>query len=274
MILRENIFLFILVSMPLVMGASSFLTAENFPSTFSDLSFTERIEVKRAGYEAWESEYDANGRCVTNCAYVGMTIETELQGLQRQTEIATARASAYQSAHINTTATTTTQVPVVVTPTNIQSTNVPVSNVRCTPSNESIPVGQTIPLGEPLIGTPRITSGFGQRIHPTLKKQSVHNALDFSAPTGTNIYSPAVGTIDATWYNERCGNGLRIKHGEGFSTVYCHLSEYSVKKGDAVAAGCPVAKTGNTGTSTGPHLHYEVHLDGKPVNPTKFINRK
>ena len=284
--------------MPAPSKTGSLLSAQGFPKTFNDLSFTERMEVLTDGYAPWESEYDDKGRCISNCAYPGITIETELQTLERDTAEALNRLEQYRILHGDTGSVTTIeplgedpvnapdfgpiQVPtpqvdvtahVPAASSTYQPPRIDTSGARCTQNNNAIPSNQLVPYGEPLLGRPRITSPFGTRIHPITKKAQNHKGIDFAAPIGTDIYSPAAGVVDAVWEDKICGKALRITHSEGFATLYCHLSTSLVQKGDIIGAGCLVAKTGNTGRSTGPHLHYGIYMDKKLINPTKFIGR-
>lgn len=116
-----------------------------------------------------------------------------------------------------------------------------------------------------------LLSGFGMRLHPVHKVWRMHTGIDFSAPTGTPIYATGNGVVtlirhDRTGY----GTHLMIDHGYGYETVYAHLHDYSVEIGDQVTKGQKIARVGNTGTSTAPHLHYEVRYKGEPVNPIHF----
>lgn len=117
----------------------------------------------------------------------------------------------------------------------------------------------------------RMSSGFGMRLHPILKILKRHEGQDFTAPTGTEIYSSGNGKIKKV-ARERYGFGYHVivDHGYGFETVYAHMSEILVKKGESVKRGDILGLVGNTGTSTAPHLHYEVHKNGRPINPVNF----
>lgn len=129
----------------------------------------------------------------------------------------------------------------------------------------------TGPIGDfvrPIDG--RITSEFGPRIHPTLGTTRHHQGMDIAAPEGTPVKSPWHGVIDSTVNDGVCGTGLRIRHSNGLLSVYCHLSENLVSEGAQVTAGQIVAKSGNTGRSTGPHLHWGVKQDGAYVNPANY----
>lgn len=245
-------------------ATNSFLAPASFPGTFADLEFTQQMAVKAAGYEAWESEYK-NGRCVKNCAYVGITIADDDRLVQERTNAALGdlRRHGY-------TPTTSGILPTMIMPTLGTGGAAP----QCTPHHPQILAGQTIPVGEPLIGQPRITTPYGERIHPVTGQPQLHKAVDLSAPVGTDVFAPASGTVAAAWTDASCGMGLRITHSHGYETIYCHLSDNTlVKPGQTVTAGCRVAKTGNTGRSTGPHLHYGIKKDGDFIDPTRFLNR-
>ncbi len=116
-----------------------------------------------------------------------------------------------------------------------------------------------------------ITSGFGYRRDPFTGRMKFHEGLDISAPTGTPVYAPADGVV--TFVGMRNGYGLviEIKHGDRYITRYAHLSESLVRVGQRVQRGDMIARVGNSGRSTGPHLHYEVLKNGVPVNPRRYI---
>lgn len=115
-------------------------------------------------------------------------------------------------------------------------------------------------------------SGFGYRIHPIFKRRKFHAGIDFSAPKGTQIFSTGDGKV-VKIENKRTGYGLNvtIDHGFGYKTLYAHMGSIKVKKGDKVKRGQIIGTVGNTGTSTAPHLHYEVIKDGKKVNPINYV---
>lgn len=115
----------------------------------------------------------------------------------------------------------------------------------------------------------RISSGFGMRFHPIRRTNRAHNGTDFAAPTGTPIYAAGNGTIErADWFGS-FGNYIRIRHPNGYQTVYAHLNGFArgIRAGTRVTQGQTIGYVGSTGASTGPHLHYEVHLNGRPMNP-------
>jgi murein DD-endopeptidase MepM/ murein hydrolase activator NlpD len=117
----------------------------------------------------------------------------------------------------------------------------------------------------------RTASGWGFRIHPVYKIRRFHYGMDFTAPVGTEIYATGDGVVKEV-DNSHSGYGrcLVIDHGFGYQTLYGHMSEFKVKQGQMVKRGSVIGYVGNSGTSTGPHVHYEVHKNGKPVNPQYF----
>jgi len=116
-----------------------------------------------------------------------------------------------------------------------------------------------------------VTSGFGSRSDPFTGERSMHKGLDIAAESGTKVMSPAEGTIVFAGAHGGYGNVLVIDHGFGVNSRFGHLSEITVKVGQQVKRGAEVGAIGNTGRSTGPHLHYEVRVNGIPQDPRKFI---
>ena len=118
----------------------------------------------------------------------------------------------------------------------------------------------------------RLSSGFGYRIDPILKVRRPHYGIDFSLDKGTPIYATGDGTVSLVRSSfSGYGKQIEIDHGFGYKTKYAHLSEFKVKRGQKVKRGELIALSGNTGKSTAPHLHYEVHIDRKPVNPVHYF---
>ncbi|WP_087021895.1 M23 family metallopeptidase [Thaumasiovibrio subtropicus] len=129
-----------------------------------------------------------------------------------------------------------------------------------------------IPSGQP-IESFRRSSGFGKRVHPVTGEVRSHLGLDLTADIGTPIYAPADGVIEQVRRSRSgYGNMVRMQHAFGFTTVYAHLDDYTVKAGEFVNKGQLIAYSGNSGLSTGPHLHYEVRFLGRALNPKSFIN--
>jgi len=117
----------------------------------------------------------------------------------------------------------------------------------------------------------RMASGYGNRIHPVYKTKKMHWGMDFSAPKGTEVYATGDGTIEKVKRSKRgYGNQVRIDHGYGYKTFYAHLNKYIVRKGQTVKRGDLIGYVGSTGTSTAPHLHYEVIKNKRKVNPVNY----
>ena len=116
-----------------------------------------------------------------------------------------------------------------------------------------------------------VTSDFGTRIDPYTADRKMHQGMDIATPHGQPIYTPSDGTVVFVGTEGGYGKVLVVDHGYGVKTRYGHLSEIHVKLGQRVSRGDRVASVGNTGLSTGPHLHYEVRVNGIPENPRKFI---
>jgi len=117
----------------------------------------------------------------------------------------------------------------------------------------------------------RTASGFGLRVHPIYKIIKFHAGMDFTAPTGTDVYATGNGTIAAVTPSRRgLGNHIIIDHGFGYQTVYAHLDRFNVRKGQKVSRGDVIGFVGSTGLSVAPHLHYEVKLNGKNVDPVNY----
>jgi murein DD-endopeptidase MepM/ murein hydrolase activator NlpD len=116
-----------------------------------------------------------------------------------------------------------------------------------------------------------VTSDFGVRLDPYTADRMMHRGLDIATPHGQAVYSPSDGTVVFTGTEGGYGKVLVVDHGYGVKTRYGHLSEIFVKLGERVKRGARIGAVGNTGRSTGPHLHYEVRVNGIPENPRKFI---
>lgn len=116
-----------------------------------------------------------------------------------------------------------------------------------------------------------LSSGFGNRISPFTGLREFHKGLDISSREGTKVIATADGVVTFAGRNGLYGNMIKIDHGHGMMTRYGHLEKMLKKRGDAVKRGDVIGLMGNTGRSTGPHVHYEVFLNGLPVNPKKYI---
>lgn len=118
----------------------------------------------------------------------------------------------------------------------------------------------------------RLSSYFGYRMDPFYKVMKLHEGVDFSAPAGTEIHATGDGEVVRVKKSKRSyGNSITLDHGFGYQTFYAHCSEILVKKGQKVKRGQVIAKVGNTGKSTAPHLHYEVRKNKKPIDPINFF---
>lgn len=116
----------------------------------------------------------------------------------------------------------------------------------------------------------RTASGYGVRIDPIYRTPRFHSGMDFSAKVGTEIYATGNGVVTFAGWKQGYGNCLMIDHGYGFQTLYGHMSKFKARVGQKVTRGEVIGQVGNTGKSTGPHLHYEVIVRGKHDNPSKY----
>lgn len=116
-----------------------------------------------------------------------------------------------------------------------------------------------------------LTSNYGYRVSPISKKWKFHAGVDLAAPEGTSVYACKRAQVSQTGYNSTYGNYIILLHTGGMTSLYAHLSKIEVKKGDSVMAGAIIGKVGTTGASTGPHLHFEIRVNGSPTNPGKLI---
>lgn len=114
-------------------------------------------------------------------------------------------------------------------------------------------------------------AGFGMRIHPILGIKRMHEGMDFYARKGTDVYATADGIVSEVRFSTTFGNIVEIDHGFGYETIYGHLSKFKVKKGQKIKRGEIIGLVESTGLSSGMHLHYEVHLNGKEVNPIYYF---
>lgn len=123
----------------------------------------------------------------------------------------------------------------------------------------------------PVPGYTRITSQFAMRVHPITGVYKLHTGVDIGAPTGTNFVAAADGVVTKAGYNSAYGNMVIIDHGGGISTLYAHGSEIMVEVGQEIKKLDTVLKVGSTGYATGPHAHFEVRINGSPVQPLDYI---
>ena len=129
---------------------------------------------------------------------------------------------------------------------------------------------QSIPSIRPVNGG-YINSGFGYRNDPFTSKPRFHYGQDITVSSGTNVYAPADGVVKYASRQGGFGKVIKLDHGYGYRTIFAHLSKFYVKWGQKVKRGDLIGKSGNTGRSAGPHLHYEVHRNGVPQNPLDYF---
>nr|WP_216598168.1 M23 family metallopeptidase [Ruegeria sp. HKCCD6119] len=127
------------------------------------------------------------------------------------------------------------------------------------------------PFANPVHSAVRFTSGYGSRRDPKTGGRRMHNGVDFAGPQGTDIFATADGVVTHAGWQSGFGRLVKIKHAFGIETLYAHNTKINVKVGQRVSRGDHIADMGSTGRSTGTHLHYEVRVNGKPVNPMTYI---
>lgn len=128
---------------------------------------------------------------------------------------------------------------------------------------------QNVPLGAPVPGV--LTSRFGQRIDPINGKSAYHQGVDIRGRMGSEVKATADGIVIIQNYDKGNGRYIVVDHGNGFRTKYAHLKKGLVQKGESVERGQVIGLVGNSGRSTGPHVHYEIQYDDKIINPTRFV---
>jgi murein DD-endopeptidase MepM/ murein hydrolase activator NlpD len=117
-----------------------------------------------------------------------------------------------------------------------------------------------------------MTSGFGPRLHPVDGTESFHTGIDLRAPEGAPILAARGGVVTSAGPRGGYGNAVEIDHGGGLTTLYAHASQLNVAPGDTINPGDKVGEVGDTGKTTGPHLHFEVRVGGKAIDPKKALN--
>lgn len=128
--------------------------------------------------------------------------------------------------------------------------------------------GSPVEMRKPVIGDEvHLVSGYGMRRHPLLQELRMHTGVDWAAPTGTPVVAAGAGRVVSAGDMGDYGNTILIDHGAGWQTLYAQLSGFDIRAGDCVTAGTPIGKVGSTGLSAGPHLHFEVRVNGQPIDP-------
>lgn len=279
-ILNMNIskVIFCLMCTPAFAG---FLEPSSFPTVTADMSFVDRIVLSSAGYEELDSVYDSDGNCISGCSYAMPKWEDQVAAMERWNSIikqelideydyienddGTINPPEYTSPEM-------AEIPSTTFPdAKPEKTNV-MDNGNCSMRYSAFG-NRTVPYGSPLGYVSCIASPYGPR---HLFNRNFHYGIDLNAKTGTPVYAPASGTVISVMRgNETCGNGVIIQHADGYLTKYCHFSVVSVTQNQQVLTGCMIGRVGNTGDSTGPHLHYAVHKGGLAskysLNPVNFI---
>ena len=260
-------------------GAAGFLQAQKFPGTFSDLSFTSRLEVLADGYDDVGVEYDENGRCVSGCAYQGITLAEEEQLMvQASNQLQQAivqeqqvQAQSQPQPPKPQSATTNQQPPQLAGGITLPQRPPAQSATQTTAPGSSV----TTFFRPPVAGSVKVGSDFGERRPPRTSNGTgsrYHRGLDIKASQGTPLYATADGVVIEAGKNGGYGNVVKIQHAfsstdKTATTVYAHLSKIDVKKGQQVSQGQLIGKAGNTGNSGGAHLHYELRFDDIKVDP-------
>ena len=264
-------------------NGDSLLKPVSFPTTAADASFIERINISYDGYLPYESEYDSSGACISNCAYMGITLDDAIKDIN----IAEQQAQSALQEYSNSDEEVAEYGGVLDEYFDEQVQDIQLENMAthgtsasgairtCTDFIDTVPSDQIVPLGDPFPVLYRISSSFSpRRLNPVTHTYLPHNGTDLAAPQGTKVYTVASGKVVASWFDRTCGNGVKIVHDDKrYQTAYCHLSKRLVNVGDTVSAGCVIGRVGSTGRSTGPHLHYIVYFwsNGKyvPINAEK-----
>lgn len=150
--------------------------------------------------------------------------------------------------------------------------NININNIHLLPNHKKEVMLNLIPNGNPLTIPVDISSPFGYRLHPIHKVMKEHTGVDLRLSIGDIVISSASGKVVFAGEKGGYGKTIIIEHLYGFQTLYAHLDQINVNEGEWIGKGKPIGQGGNTGTSTGPHLHYEILYNHKPIDPENFIN--
>ena len=150
--------------------------------------------------------------------------------------------------------------------------NLTLGNINDLPDDKKKLMLSIIPSGSPLKRELYVTSPFGVRVHPISGAKKEHHGIDLRVAIGDGVFSPAIGRVSFAGVRGGYGNTVIVDHMYGFQTLYGHLSKLHVQAGEIVGKGKLLAEGGNSGSSTGPHLHYEIRYNGTPIDPKNFID--
>jgi len=150
--------------------------------------------------------------------------------------------------------------------------NLSMANINNLPDDKKKLMLNIIPSGSPLKRELYVTSPFGVRVHPISGARKEHHGIDLRVDIGDGVFSPAIGRVSFAGVKGGYGNTVVVDHMYGFQTLYGHLSKLHVQAGEIVGKGKLLAEGGNSGSSTGPHLHYEIRYNNTPIDPKNFID--
>ena len=150
--------------------------------------------------------------------------------------------------------------------------NLSMANINNLPDDKKKLMLNIIPSGSPLKRELYVTSPFGVRVHPISGARKEHHGIDLRVDIGDGVFSPAMGRVSFAGVKGGYGNTVVVDHMYGFQTLYGHLSKLHVQAGEIVGKGKLLAEGGNSGSSTGPHLHYEIRYNNTPIDPKNFID--
>ena len=145
--------------------------------------------------------------------------------------------------------------------------------IRDNDNNTNVDVNAAVAFAQPVSGGYQISSGFGYRIDPFTHKNAFHNGIDIPLPENTPVLAARDGIVIKTGKDKYGGKYVKLKHDNGYTTLYVHLSKIIARKGRKVKQGEIIGLSGNTGRSTGPHLHFEVSSAEKPMNPLLILTQ-
>lgn len=235
----------------------------------SELFFEEKVNEIKADFSR-KQQHDqaliqAYERALTHQGKLMVSNEADRAGLMDQIDQIQENSDAWQSAY----QTLLDKLDIDEHRSEAAPDSVSFKSVKLDSGMKSI-MRSMIPSGYPVTHF-RWSDGFGWRIHPITGKREFHKGQDLAAPRGTPIYAPADGVVAYAGYVKGYGHFLEIDHGFGFTTRYGHLSKTLVKIGQVVTKGMKIATIGDSGVSTGPHLHYEVRYVNEALNPKPFM---